>query len=76
LYFTFRAVGHFFSLRGALRGRARVSWALQPSDHLTALEGVLRAGGPDRVARLSAIADALGLSRLDDFAARVARPAA
>lgn len=70
-YFAFRAVGHFFSRRGAERGRS-LPWELQPTPHLTALRSVLTLDAAARTTRLEEIARALGLDRLTMFVERVA----
>ena len=70
-YFAFRAIGHYLSMRGAQRGQA-LSWALQPTPHLTALRAVFALDPPARRSRLAEIAEALRLDRLTLFVERVA----
>ena len=73
-YFAFRAVGHYLSLRGAARGRA-MTWALEPTPHLTSLRSLSQLDAFARRSRLHEIARALGLDRLTIFVDRVvARP--
>jgi hypothetical protein len=75
-YFAFRAVGHFFALRGAQQGQARVVWQSVPLSHLTELRSALNLEPQQRVRRVDEIASALGLERLPHFVAGVAdRPA-
>lgn len=71
-YFVFRAVGHYFSMRGAQHGLAAVTWEPQPSSHLTEVARVLELPCEARRARLDQIADALGLEHFAAFAERVA----
>ncbi len=66
-YFLFRAVGHFFSVRGARHGITGVTWHGRPSPSLTALRAALREPAAERSRRIDAIADALGLERLAAF---------
>jgi hypothetical protein len=72
-YFTFRAVGHFFSWRGARRGLTGIQWQTRPSAPLTAVRSALLAAQPDRRSRLDAIAQALGLKHFAGFVERVSR---
>jgi hypothetical protein len=73
-YFAFRAVGHYLSLRGAARGRS-MTWATQPTPHLTSLRSLVLLDANTRRSRLHEIAGALGLDRLSLFVDRVvARP--
>jgi hypothetical protein len=71
LYFTFRAVGHYFSMRGALRGRSRIEWQLAASTNLTELRQALDLEPAVRRARIEQVAAALGLDRLAAFVDRV-----
>ena len=64
IYFSFRALGHFFSLRGARRGLRLVRWTACPSPPLTELTSVMSGGDGARDPRVRAIAHALGLERL------------
>lgn len=70
-YFTFRAIGHFFSMRGARRALSGVTWMPHASPHLTAVAEAFTLDPDARSARLDAAADALGLTRLAPFAERV-----
>jgi hypothetical protein len=70
-YFGFRAVGHYFSMRGADRGRT-LPWDLQPTPHLTSLRSLFSLDASTRCSRLDEIARALGLDRLTMFVERVA----
>jgi len=70
-YFTFRAVGHFLSWRGALRGLTAISWTPLSSAPLSAVREVLTLGSPERCERLDAIAEQLGLMHLTGFVERV-----
>ena len=71
-YFTFRAVGHFFSMRGARCGLSTVTWISSPSPELSAVADALREAPEARAARLADAAAALGLDRLAAFVERVA----
>lgn len=71
-YFTFRAVGHFFSMRGARRGLSAITWVSAPSAELSAVAEALREAPEARAARLADAAAALGLDRLAAFVERVA----
>jgi hypothetical protein len=75
-YFAFRAVGHFFSWRGAQQGQSGVDWTAVPSPLLTQLRVAVTLEPQQRVRRVDEIATALGLERLPHFIAGVAdRPA-
>lgn len=75
-YFTFRAVGHFFSMRGAQRAVAGIEWTPLPSAPLTDVAAALLLEGEAREQRICAAAEALGLDRLPAFVERIAdRPA-
>ena len=75
-FFTFRAIGHFFSMRGARRALSGVTWTSEPSPHLTTVAESLHLDPDARATRLKTVGEALGLSRFDAFVARVAdRPA-
>ena len=71
-YFTFRAVGHFFSMRGASRALAGVAWMAEASPHLTAVGAALTLDPDTRATRLASAGAALGLVRLAAFVERVA----
>jgi hypothetical protein len=71
LYFGFRAVGHFLSMRGAAHGLRGAQWSSRPCPPLGELRdiGVLEA--PDRSERLHDISCRLRLQRLSTFFERV-----
>lgn len=71
-YFTFRAIGHFFSMRGAHRALRGVTWTVEPSAHLTAVGEALALDPDARATQLAAAGEALGLRRLAAFVDRVA----
>ena len=70
-YFTFRAVGHFLSWRGAVRGLTQVSWTPVASTPLSAIRPALTLSQAERCARLDAISSELGLAHLTGFVERV-----
>jgi len=72
LYFTFRAVGHYFSLRGARRGGRDIEWRLSASSELTSVRAALGLDRPARRARIEQVAAALGLDQLGAFVDRIA----
>jgi hypothetical protein len=72
LYFTFRTIGHFFSMRGARRGLDVVTWEMEASTELAAIRQALQLMPADRRARVDDLAAALGLDRLGAFVERVA----
>ena len=67
LYFTFRAIGHFFSMRGAKRGLDRVTWTPVVCRPLSGVRAVLELDGTTRRARLDEIGRELSLERLPGF---------
>jgi hypothetical protein len=71
-YFFFRLAGHYLSMKGARQGLDRVTWAATPAAELTELREIAALPVPDRVARVRAIAEALGLEHLATFFNRVA----
>jgi hypothetical protein len=75
-YFTFRAIGHLLSWRGARRGLSGVTWSPTPSVPLSdvRLALALPAGGARRD-RLNAVAAALDLRGLPAFIERVSTKA-
>lgn len=75
-YFTFRAVGHFLSWRGARRGLSAVEWQPKPSPPLTDVRLAIRLPPSDRRHRLEEISEALGLKHFTAFVERVASRAA
>ena len=71
-YFAFRAIGHFFALRGARQGLTYATWTTQPSVELTALRAALSLDHETRSRRVDEIAAALGLDRLAWFVEKIA----
>ncbi len=72
-YFAFRAVGHFYAMKGAQQGLSGAQWAFEPSAELTKIRAALEL--PDAEARgqrLDEISAALGLERLCRVVERVA----
>ena len=72
-YFFFRAIGHFFSWKGARQGLLRVRWTTRPSSELSAIRHILTEGGPECLARLDDIGAKLGLAHLAAHVNRVSR---
>ena len=73
LYFFFRSVGHFLSMRGAKRGLDVVTWTTVARPPLTAVRAALMLEHTERRNRLESIARALGLERLPAFVERLRR---
>ena len=73
-YFVVRTAGHFFSLRGARNGLARVTWTVEASAALTSLRAMAGEPPDAREERVRAIADALRLEHLASFFQRSAIP--
>lgn len=73
-FFAFRMVGHWLSLRGAMQGLRRVSWAGRPCSALTDLRDVSTLASPDRDARILDVAARLQLSQLTRLFKHVAAP--
>ena len=71
-YFTFRAIGHFFSWRGARKGLHDVTWRTTASAPLTQVRSAIRLPTHERRIQLLAIGDQLGLRHLAGFVERVA----
>jgi hypothetical protein len=71
-YFAFRAIGHFFALRGARQGLACVTWTTTPSRELTDLRRALTLDQELRMRQVEKIAAALGLGRLAFFVKKIA----
>lgn len=71
-YFSFRAIGHFFAMRGARRALSGVTWAAAASPHLSAVGDALALDSEARGPRVVAAGEALGLHRLAAFVERVA----
>ena len=72
LYFGFRTVGHFLSMRGAGHGLHRVSWTGRPCPPLGELRALTRLEPHVREAQLHDIATRLRLEHLPGFFDRVA----
>ncbi len=70
-YFTFRAIGHFFSMRGARRALSGITWTSEATPHLSAVADALALEPEERARRLAAAGEALGLARLAPFVERV-----
>jgi hypothetical protein len=75
-FFTFTAVGHFLSYRGARRGQSQVRWTVQSSAVLRELADAVGAPAPGRFARIHAAADRLRLPHLARFVERMTASAA
>jgi hypothetical protein len=73
LYFSFRVVGHYLSMRGAGQGRDLVVWDAAPSGELSAIRAALTLGHAARVDRLNELSAALGVTRLSSFIERTRR---
>lgn len=73
LYFFFRSVGHFLSMRGAKRGLDVVTWTTVARPPLTAVRAALMLEHTERRNRLESIARELGLERLPGFVERLSR---
>lgn len=70
-FFTFRAIGHFFSMRGASRALTVIAWTPIASAHLTDVAAALELEPDERAVRVGRAATALGLDRLVPFIDRV-----
>jgi hypothetical protein len=70
-YFTFRAVAHFLSWRGARKGQTSITWRALASPPLTDVRLALSLPQHERRIRLLEIGDALGLKHLAGFVDRV-----
>lgn len=71
-YFAFRAIGHFFAMRGASQGLSGARWTTESSADLTALRAALALDRDTRSRRIDEIAAALGLDRLAWFVEKIA----
>ena len=71
-YFAFRAIGHFFAMRGANQALSGATWTTESSAELTALRAALTLDHDTRSRRIDEIAAALGLDRLAWFVAKIA----
>jgi hypothetical protein len=74
--FTFTAVGHFLSWRGARHGVAGVRWEVQCSDELEALRTALTMEEPARHHAIREVAHRLHMPRLATWVERMAMPTA
>jgi hypothetical protein len=70
-YFTFRAVAHFLSWRGAKKGLTGIQWGCERSPALTEVRAALALSSDDRRHRLLEIGESLGLTHLAGFVERV-----
>jgi hypothetical protein len=75
-YFIFRVVGHYLSWTGARQGTTGVRWAYQSSPPLTDLRRLSSLPMTERAALAHAVAERLGLERIDTFAERISRAGA
>lgn len=75
-YFIFRVVGHFLSWTGARQGTTVVRWTYQVCPPLTGLRRLPHLPMTERAALAHAVAEQLGLERIDTFAERIARAGA
>src|SRR6187397_2825553 len=74
LYFGFRTVGHFLSMRGSSHGLREVAWSGRPCPPLGELRDLVPLEPDAREARLLDIATRLRLEQLPTFFERVAIP--
>jgi hypothetical protein len=74
LYFGFRAVGHFLSMRGSAHGLRRVTWSGRPCPPLDELRELATLDPRAREARLLDVATRLRLESLPKFFERIAVP--
>ena len=72
LYFGFRTVGHFLSMRGSAHGLRRVTWSGRPCPPLGELRELAALDPRAREARLLDVATRLRLESLPKFFERVA----
>ena len=70
-YFTFRAVGHFFSWRGAKKGLTLIEWRAESCSPLGDVRQAINLPATDRRRRLEQISEALGLKHFAGFVERV-----
>ena len=73
MYFGFRAVGHFLSMRGSAHGLRRVTWSGRSCPPLGELRELAELEPRAREARLLDVATRLRLEQLPKFFERVAR---
>ena len=74
LYFGFRTVGHFLSMRGSAHGLRRVAWSGRPCPPLGELRELAALDPRARADRLLDVATRLRLESLPKFFERVAIP--
>ena len=74
VYFGFRTVGHFLSMRGSAHGLRLVTWSGRPCPPLNELRELTQLDSDAREARLLDIAARLRLEQLPKFFERVAVP--
>jgi hypothetical protein len=74
-YFSFRAVGHYFSMKGARQGLSVTTFTPRSSPELSVVAAALNDDPDTRATRVSAAASALGLDRLASFVDRIAQRA-
>ena len=72
VYFAFRCLGHYLSMRGARHGLKRVVWAYEPCEPLASLSQALSLSLPERRRHVNEIAARLGLTHLPRFFRRAA----
>ena len=70
-YFTFRAVGHFLSWRGARKGLTGITWHAESCPPLADVRHAINLPANDRRHRLHQISEALGLKHFAGFVERV-----
>ena len=70
-YFTFRAVGHFLSWRGARKGLTLIEWRAESCPPLADVRQAINLPAADRRRQLEQISDALGLKHFAGFVERV-----
>ena len=70
-YFTFRAIAHFLSWRGASKGLTGVQWSCEASRGLSDVRAALALPPHDRRRRLLEIGESMGLQHLAGFVERV-----
>ncbi len=71
-YFTFRAIGHFLSWRGARKGRTLIEWRPESCAPLAEVRSAIDLPPTNRRHRLDEISAALGLKHFTGFVERVA----
>jgi hypothetical protein len=71
LYFGFRAVGHWLSMRGAAHGIHGIKWSGRPSDRLVDLRHAIARDPDGKSPEIRAIAADLELPRLAAFIDRI-----